>query len=118
MQAIRSIVAMLIAVIIAIPACCCFASAAPAKAEQHSCCPGGKDKKQDKAACECVSVKKALTDTDKPLPAPVAMDLPPAVMTSLLDQALPVTEATAPVGVVMDTGPPLRRLAVLQRYLI
>lgn len=117
----RRILAAMLAIFIAVPVCCCFGITQPVeKAAAHSCCSGGKDEAPKKAACDCDSATKAMADTDKPLPAPLVIELAAPVADAPWEAAW-IAVAIEPTGrIPMDTGPPPlgRRLALLQSFLI
>lgn len=119
MHRLRCIIAVMLAIFIAGPACCCLGMTQPVKQKQaeHSCC-GGKTKEQKEGACACTTAKhQKVAEKDTPLPALCYATLPPSPGVTVPVVMADRTVALAPVP-VFDTGPPRLRLAVLQRFLI
>lgn len=118
MHRFRCIIAVMLAIFIAGPACCCLGMTQPVKQAEHSCCGSKKPKEQKESVCACTTAKhQKVAEKDTPLPALFSAALPPlpgaAVPVLLADRT--VIPSPAPV---FDTGPPRLRLAVLQRFLI
>jgi hypothetical protein len=117
MHRFRCIIAVMLAIFIAGPACCCLGMTQPVKQAEHSCC-GDKTKEQKDSACACTTAKhQMVAEKDTPLPALFSAALPPfpgiAVPVLLADRTVHII----PVP-VFDSGPPRLRLAVLQRFMI
>lgn len=122
MNLLRSLLALLFAIVIANPACCCTAGAGKADApvKTSHCCGGTKqEKKQAPEHCLCPAKNPTLQEDPPVLPVFTAVELPPVLpsLEELLVPEVPVREVAA-VDFYHDTGPPLRRLALLQRFLI
>ncbi|WAC21432.1 hypothetical protein OVA24_08535 [Luteolibacter sp. SL250] len=117
MHRLRCIIAVMLAIFIAGPACCCLGMTQPVKQAEHSCC-SGKSKEKKESVCSCSTAKhQKLAEKDTPLPALFSATLPPLpgapVPVLLADRTV-----SLPPAPVFDTGPPRLRLAVLQRFLI
>ncbi|HVJ44924.1 MAG TPA: hypothetical protein VM511_00965 [Luteolibacter sp.] len=117
MTKFRQILAFMFAILIASPACCCFATPAPVKEAAHSCCGSGNEKKPDKN-CDCSVKKQSVAESDKPLPHAPAFTVP-----TILEFPRPVSVEAIPAPnrpswVSVDTGPPRLKLAIYQTFLI
>lgn len=120
MNLLRSLLAVLFAIVIANPACCCTVKAADQPAESSHCCGGTKqEKKQLPEHCLCAAKNPKLQEDPPVVPVFTAIELPPVLpsLEELLVPEVPVREVAA-VDFHHDIGPPLRRLALLQRFLI
>ena len=120
MNLLRSLMALLFAIVIANPACCCAAGKADEPVTTGHCCGGTKqEKKQQPGHCLCAVKNPKLQEDPPVLPVFTAVELPP-VLPSLEELLVPEVPAreVAVVDFRHDTGPPLRRLAMLQRFLI
>ncbi len=120
MNLIRSVLAAVFAILIASPACCCTAGKAEEPVETRHCCGGtGEEKKQLPDHCACTAKQPKQLEDPPVLPVFTAVELPPVLESSgdVGIPAVPVRDAP-PVDFRSDTGPPSRRLAVLQRFLI
>jgi hypothetical protein len=119
MNLIRSILAALFAIAIANPACCCTVRKAEEVGNFSHCCGGTKKEKQLPEHCACPAKSVKQLEDPPALPVFKAIELPPVLpsLEALLIPEVPSREV-APVDFRSDTGPPLRRLAVLQRFLI
>jgi hypothetical protein len=120
MNLLRSLLAVLFAIAIANPACCCTVRPHEEPAKASHCCGGGtkKEKPTDEAcACAAKSPKKAEDPTA--LPVYKAIELPP-VLSSFVEVIVPerVIKEVGRPDFQLDTGPPRLRLAMLQRFLI
>lgn len=115
MHKLRCILAFLFAILVANPACCCFAAPAATQAE-HACCGGEKEKKESICNCETVGTQK-LADTDINVPPALVSPAPPPVALEIEPAFFPADVQPVP-AVYVDTGPLRRRLAMLQRFLI
>ncbi|MCW1913235.1 hypothetical protein OJ996_06615 [Luteolibacter sp. GHJ8] len=120
MSIIRSILAVLFAILIANPACCCTPRKEAEPAQSHHCC-GGTKKEQKEAPqhCACPSTSPKQLEDPPVIPVFSPIELPP-VLASFEELRIPeVPEREVPVADFRcGTGPPLRRLAMLQRFLI
>lgn len=121
MSFIRSILAALIAILVANPACCCTVKSPDQPAKTAGCCGGTKkdDKKELPDHCACHAKNPKQVEDPPVLPAFTAIELPPVLerREELRLPEVPVREV-ASLDFRNDTGPPLRRLAWLQRFLI
>ncbi len=120
MNLLRSILAAVFAILIANPACCCTAGKAEEPVETRHCCGGTKqEKKQLPEHCACTAKQPKQLEDPPVVPVFTAVELPPVLESSVDPRipAVPVREVAA-VDFHHDTGPPSRRLAVLQRFLI
>lgn len=118
MHKLRSILAVMFAILIASPACCCLAASPPVKEASHSCC-GGEQKEKKESLCDCSVKGHAIAEADKPVPPAPATPLPPVPEAPLLLIAdLQPLVTYLPVASYVDTGPPTLRLEILQRFLI
>ncbi|GAA5127818.1 hypothetical protein JIN84_08140 [Luteolibacter yonseiensis] len=117
MHKFRCILATFFAILIVIPACCCASIVRDSARAEHSCCEGGKKEKRE-SACDCEAKtprnhEAASVTVDAPVSAPAEPMLSlPAVVTTVV----PVQITELPEE--LDTGPPRRLLAMLQRFLI
>lgn len=120
MSIIRSILAVFFAILIANPACCCTLRKGAEPAQTHHCC-GGTKKEQKEAPqhCACPSTSPKQLEDPPVIPVFSPIELPP-VLASFEELRIPeVPEREVPiVDFRCDTGPPSRRLALLQRFLI
>jgi len=118
----RSIVAALLAFLIASPMCCCLAKAEATPAPAKSCCvekAGGSEKKEKQKNCPCSFKMKEPREKAKDLDLPgiaVELSLPPVQDLAWL--VVPVTEYV-PVCNTPHTGcdPPRLLLARYSRWL-
>ena len=120
MNLIRSILAVLFAIVIANPACCCTVRKAEEPAKVSHCCGGTKkEKKQLPEHCACPAKSVKQLEDPPALPVFKAVELPPVLPSfeALLIPGVPAREMPR-LDFRNDTGPPLRRLAWLQRFLI
>jgi len=117
MHRLRCIIAVMLAIFIAGPACCCLGMTQPVKQADHSCC-GSKTKEKKESVCGCASAKhQKLAEKDTPLPVLFSAAIPPQPGVSV--PALMAERTAIPLPFpVPDTGPPRLRLAMLQRFLI
>lgn len=122
MQIARNILAFMIAIFIAVPACCCLAAAphTPA-AEHHTCCGEhgnqreGKEKQE--TVCNCSTAKyQKVADSDTPVP-PIVLE---PVLNSYGSEVawLPPTSEFPTARAVEYPDPPRQLLVKLQRFLI
>ena len=120
MNLLRSLLALLFAIAIANPACCCTVKAANEPVKTSHCCGGTKqEKKEHPDHCLCAAKNPKLQEDPPVLPVFTAVELPPVLpsLEELLVPEVPVRRVAA-ADFHQDTGPPLRRLALLQRFLI
>lgn len=117
MSPFHRILAVLLAIFVASPLCCCAADFQTNKAAEHSCC-GGEQKEKQEVACNCPAdspqstedhvtiVKDQAEVPPTPLGVPIVIPVPlcPANVTQSPTEA--------------DKGPPGILLVVLQRFLI
>lgn len=119
MNSFRIVLAFLFAIVIANPACCCAASPGDWTVAASSCCGGKEEKKSDPLACACLAKSPKKAEEPAALPVFKAIELPPVLQGSEVTALPPVPVRELPVPVdFYDTGPPLRRLTMLQRFLI
>lgn len=121
MNLVRSILAIVFAIVIANPACCC---AMPGQADQvvktsHCCEEKSEGKQQAPKACACPAKDHRMSEDPLLLPSFTAIELPPVLPTAerVALPEVPVCEI-APPDFRIDTGPPRQRLVMLQRFLI
>lgn len=120
MNFLRSILALFFAIVIANPACCCTVRKEAEPVRSHHCCGGTKkEKKELPDHCACPSASPKQLEDPPVIPVFTAIELPPvlASLEELIIPEVPSREVPA-VDFRSDTGPPLRRLAMLQRFLI
>jgi hypothetical protein len=116
----RSITALLLAFLVAVPLCCCSLEAADAPA-RHACCAGGdKNGDDDKAPHACACRSKEPRDEAKNIELPahqVAPFVPVVQDLGYLNQPFVRSE---PMAGTPHTGcdPPRLRLAIYSRWLI
>jgi hypothetical protein len=115
MHVFRSIFAVIFAILIANPACCCagvkLAAEKPAK---HSCCSGSTKEKKE-AACDCGVKSPQMAEKHIILPDAPAMALPLPPVAVPVPLEIPA-QAIEPTVRPHNTGPP--GLVMLQRFLI
>lgn len=120
MNLLRSILAVLFAIVIANPACCCTVRKAEEPAKVSHCCGGGtKKEKHSHESCACAAKNPKQVEDPPVVPGITVVELPP-VLPSASDVVLPpvvVRELPQP-DFFHDTGPPRLRLVMLQRFLI
>ncbi|MCW1883850.1 hypothetical protein OKA04_03870 [Luteolibacter flavescens] len=127
MKLLRSILAVLFAIVIANPACCCALDPVHETAKTSHCCGGGSKKKDSDGKKHphqdgpCICAMKSPKQVEDPpvLPVFTAIELPPVLM-SLAEipvPPVPVSELPQP-DFHHDTGPPRLRLVMFQRFLI
>jgi len=121
MNLLRSILAVLFAIVIANPACCCAVTKTEAPAQASHCCGGGtkKEKHPHKEACACAARNPKQVEDPPVIPVFTAIELPPVLMSPLevVHPPVPVRELPQP-DFHHDTGPPRLLLVMLQRFLI
>jgi hypothetical protein len=119
MNLLRSLLAVLFAIAIANPACCCTLRSHDEPAKVSHCCGGPKEEKHSPDACACVAKSPQKAEEPPALPVFKAIELPtvlpPAVMVAL--PPIPVRELPRP-DFFHGTGPPRLRLVMFQRFLI
>ncbi len=115
MHRIRCIFAVIFAILIANPACCCAATRVAEKTQSHSCCGSKKEKKA--GTCQCESHGQKIAEKKTSVPDAPVFTLPPAADLPVAVVVVPHAPATIFPGPV-DTGPPRRLLVLFQRYLI
>ena len=123
MNLLRSILAVLFAIIIANPACCCAVGKVEETAKVSHCCGGGTKEKKEKhshgEACACAAKNPKQVEDPPVVPSVTVVELPP-VLASAIEVVLPpvpVRDLPQP-DFFHDTGPPRLRLVMLQRFLI
>jgi hypothetical protein len=119
MNLLRSLLAILLVIAIANPACCCTLRSHDEPAKVSHCCGGTKQEKHLPDACGCVAKSPQKAEEPPALPVFQAIELPP-VLSSWVEVAhppVPVRELPQP-GFFHDTGPPRLRLVMFQRFLI
>jgi hypothetical protein len=121
MNLLRSILAVLFAIVIANPACCC--SAGKAEPAKVSLCCGGSKKKEDnhshKEACVCPARNPKQVEDPPVVPSATVVELPPVLPSGIAIVLPPVPVSKLPQPDFFDdTGPPRLRLVLLQRFLI
>lgn len=123
MNLLRSLLAVLFAIVIANPACCCAVRKVEETAKSSHCCGGGtKTKKETPShgdACACVARNPKQVEDPPVLPCFTAVELPPVLESGMkiILPPVPVRELPQP-DFFHDTGPPRLRLVMLQRFLI
>ncbi|MCW1922103.1 hypothetical protein OKA05_06030 [Luteolibacter arcticus] len=124
MNLLRSILAVLFAIVIANPACCCTVRKADEPAKASHCCGGGGTKKEKEEkpfheSCACAAKNPKQVQDPPVLPGITVVDLPPLLPSTIaiVLPPVPVCELPQP-DFFHDTGPPRRRLVMLQRFLI
>ncbi|QJE96689.1 hypothetical protein [Luteolibacter luteus] len=120
MNLLRSLLALVFAIVIANPACCCTVKKVDEPVKTSHCCGGTKqEKKQAPEHCLCAAKNPKLQEDPPVIPAFTALELPPILPSfgELIVPEVPAREVAA-VDFHHDAGPPLRRLALLQRFLI
>lgn len=121
MNLLRSILAVLFAIVIANPACCCAVTRTDAPADVSHCCGGGtkKEKHPHKEACACAARNPKQVEDPPVVPSITVVELPPVLPSeiALVLPLVPVRELPQP-DFHHDTGPPRLRLVMLQRFLI
>jgi hypothetical protein len=122
MNLLRSILAVLFAIIIANPACCCSVGRTSEPAKVSHCC-GGSKKKEEKhshqEACACAARNPKQVEDPPVVPGVTVVELPPVLPSriAIVLPPVPVCELPQP-DFFNDTGPPRLRLVMLQRFLI
>jgi len=118
MEFLHRILAVLLAIFVASPLCCCAKDwQADHRSAQHSCCSGEGNEKQE-SVCNCpVAGPQATEDDATVVHEPVAMPAPPLGVPVSIPVPLAPSRVTQP-PVEVDTGPPGTLLVVLQRFLI
>jgi hypothetical protein len=117
MYRFRCIIAVMLAIFIASPACCCLGMEQPVKQAEHSCC-GSENKEQTESACACTSVKhQKVAEKDTPLPTVFYAALP-TLPGAHFQRPLAERKVSLSPAPVFDTGPPRLKLALFQRFLI
>jgi len=120
MNLLRSILAVLFAIVIANPACCCAVTRTEAPAQVSHCCGGAKKEKHShKEACACAAKNPKQVEDPPVIPSMTVVELPPILSSeiAIVLPPVPVRELPQP-GFYHDTGPPRLRLVMLQRFLI
>ncbi len=119
MNLLRSFLAILFAIVIVNPACCCTAQATPKEAV-HSCCGGKKEKKSPAPhECACRAKDPRLSEDPPALPSFTAIELPPLYPAAeMLALPMPEERDRATPDFHLDTGPPRMRLMLFQRLLL
>jgi hypothetical protein len=119
MNLLRSFLAILFAIVIVNPACCCTGQPTPKEAV-HGCCGGKKEKYAPVPHdCACRAKEPRLIEDPPALPGFTVIELPP-LYPAAETRALPLPVATSipALDIHLDTGPPRQRLMLLQRLLI
>jgi hypothetical protein len=121
MNLLRSILAVLFAIVIANPACCCAVRQVEETAKVSHCCGGGtkKEKHSHGEACACAARNPKQIEDPPVLPCFTAVELPPVLESGMeiVLPLVPVRELPQP-DFFHDTGPPRLRLVMFQRFLI
>lgn len=119
MNLLRSILAVLFAIAIANPACCCTLRTHDEPARVSHCCGGKKKEKPSHEACACVAMSPKKAEEPPALPVFKAIELPPVLPSATVAALPPVPVRELPRrDFFHDTGPPRLRLVMLQRFLI
>ena len=116
MHQLRCILAVIFAILIANPACCCAGMKPVQKEVSHSCCSGTKKEKKE-SACNCEASKPLITEKHSVLPGTPLLALPQPQISAPLPVTAPMAVIVSPVQPT-DTGPPRKRLLMFQRFLI
>jgi len=122
MNLLRSILAVLFAIVIANPACCCSVGRSSEPAKVSHCCGGSKkkdEKHSHKEACVCATKSPKQVENTPVVPGVTVVELPPVLPSGMeiVLPPVPVCELPQP-DFYHDTGPPRLRLVMLQRFLI
>jgi len=121
MNLLRSLLAVLFAIVIANPACCCSVGKVEETAKVSHCCGGGTKKEKHSHGDSCLCAVRNPKQVEDPpvLPVFTAIELPPVLMSApeIVLPPVPVREVPQP-DFYHDTGPPRLRLVMLQRFLI
>jgi len=117
MDPFHRILAVLLAIFVSSPLCCCAEDWQMDKTAKHSCCNGGEKEKQE-TACNCPAASPQATEDD----AVIAKD-PVVIPSAPMGIAISIPVPLCPSQVTrrpleVDTGPPGTLLVVLQRFLI
>jgi len=120
MNFFRTMLALIFAMLIANPAYCC-STVQPEKASCHTSCCGGDSEKSPAHDCSCISQMPQQNAEDPPATVPTgSFAIEPVFEAKLLEPVrwIPAPATISAPHVWNDTGPPSRRLALLQRRLI
>lgn len=123
MNLLRSILAVLFAIVIANPACCCSVERTSEPAKVSHCCGGLKKKEEEKhshkEACACAAKNPKQVEDPPVIPGVTVVELPPVLPSgvAIVLPLVPVRELPQP-DFFLDTGPPRLRLVMFQRFLI
>ena len=121
MNLLRSILAVLFAIVIANPDCCCAVMRTDTPAKVSHCCGGGtkKEKHSHKEACACAARNPKQVEDPPVVPGVTVVELPPVLPSriAIVLPPVPVCELPQP-DFFHDTGPPRLRLVMFQRFLI
>lgn len=120
MNPLRSITALLLAILVAVPLCCCSLGAADAPAHQTCCSSGDKGEDDNKVPQACACKSKEPRDEAKNFELPlnqVTAFVPVVQDLGYLNQPFVRSE---PMAGTPHTGcdPPRLRLAIYSRWLI
>ncbi len=112
--------ALVFAICVVSPACCCAFSHETGLGEVSSCCGGGEQSPGQKRDCGCVKMTAATEWKAKEAISCNLLELPPFACYEMISlQTLPdFTELDRGHDSWIDTGPPARRRAWLQCFLI
>lgn len=124
MKLLQHGLALLLAILIANPLCCCFAQSVPAAEEKaHSCC--SRDLPVDEEAppgdpCPGCQIKNPrVADGGKTLPFNVELSAIPAIANEICEPRFSLRELNFPLAAaVPPPQPPRLILALQQRFLI
>lgn len=118
MDPFHRILAVLLAIFVASPLCCCADSwQMDSKAAEHSCCGGGEKEKQE-TACNCPADSPQATENDATIVKDQA-ELPPLPLGIPISIPVPLCPSqVSQCPIEVDKGPPGTLLVVLQRFLI
>lgn len=118
MSPFHRILAVLLAIFVASPLCCCAAEFQTSNTAEHSCCGGAKKEKHETTACNCPADSPQAIDDHATIVKDQA-EVPPTPLGIPISIPVPLcpSEVTqSPIEV--DKGPPGTLLVVLQRFLI
>lgn len=124
MRFLHHTLALLLAVLIANPLCCCFAASAPeTSGKAPSCCsrnlPANEETPPADTCPGCQAKNPRVADGGKSLPLTVELFELPVVAWERFDSLLPSRESDLPVRADIAAPPPPRLVLILQqRFLI
>lgn len=116
MAPFHRILAVLLAIFVASPLCCCADAWQVDQPAGHSCCGG--EKEQQETACNCPAASPEAIE-DEAMVAKDQVAIPPAPLGVTISIPVPLCPAqVTQCPTEVDKGPPGTLLVVLQRFLI